>query len=50
MYKLLEKPPARVCYKISHKLPKESRKETLTLFSNLLTEYIADQADLSLFD
>jgi DNA-binding transcriptional LysR family regulator len=50
IYKLLEKPPARVCYKISHMLPKESRKSTLSLFSNLLTEYIADQTDLSLFD
>ena len=50
IYKLLEKPPARVCYKISHKLPKESRRDTLTLFSNLLTEYIANLTDLSLFD
>lgn len=50
VYKLLEKPPARVCYKISHKLPKESRKNTLSLFSNMLTKYIAEQTDLSLFD
>lgn len=49
-YKLLEKPPARVCYKISHKLPKESRKNSLMIFSNLLKEYIAEQTDLSLFD
>lgn len=50
IYKLLENPPARVCYKISHKLPKESRKSSVTLFSTLLTKYIAEQADLSLFD
>jgi DNA-binding transcriptional LysR family regulator len=50
VYKLLEKPPARVCYKVSHKLPKESRKNSLALFSNLMVEYIADQTDLSLFD
>ncbi len=50
IYKLLENPPARVCYKISHKLPKESRKNSVTLFSTLLTKYIAEQTDLSLFD
>lgn len=54
---LLEKPPARTCYMISHKLPKESRKNSLKIFSRLLTdyiaeqtEYIAEQTDLSLFD
>jgi DNA-binding transcriptional LysR family regulator len=54
---LLEKPPARICYMISHKLPKESRKNSLKIFSRLLTDYIreetdyiAEQADLSLFD
>lgn len=50
VYKLLEKPPARVCYKISHTLPRESRKKGLALFSNLMTEYIANETVLSLFD
>lgn len=50
VYKLLGKPPARVCYKISHTLLRESRKKGLALFSNLMTEYIANETVLSLFD
>ena len=48
--KLTVSPPARICYKISHKMPRESRIHTLTLFSSLMAEYIAEQTDLSLFD
>lgn len=48
--KLLANPPARVCYKIAHKLPRESRKNTLTLFSSLLMQYISGRTEFSLFD
>jgi len=41
-YELLEHPPRRVYYKITHRLPKENRTATLQLFHSLLDEFIAN--------
>lgn len=50
IYDLLGKPPSRICYKITHRLPRESRKNTLEIFSKLMADFIRSHTDLSLFD
>lgn len=48
VFKLLKNPPARICYKISHVLPRESRKNTLSIFLSYLHKFIDSETDLSL--
>ena len=47
-YDLLENPPHRICYKITHRLPKENRVNNINLFTNFVVEFISTHEDLSL--
>lgn len=39
-YPLAENPPKRVYYKITHRVPRENRQDSLQIFSGLLSEFI----------
>ena len=46
-YPLAENPPKRVYYKITHRVPRENRLNSLQIFSGLLAEFIFCHEDIS---